>query len=69
MFNSLARQKPALRRLITELRRDFAYASVLAVADDNRSWRISRQGKSITTGSNMGGRGYVVRVFDGTGCF
>ncbi len=69
MFNSLARQKPALRRLIAELRRDFAYASVLAVADDNRSWRISRQGKSITTGSSMGGRGYVVRVFDETGCF
>ncbi len=69
MFTSLARQKSALRELVSRLRKDFSYASVLAVADDSRSWSVSRSGKSISTGSNMGGTGYVVRVFDKKGCF
>lgn len=68
VFESLERAKPALKKLISELRKEYAYASVLATASDGRSWRISRSGTSIGTGVLGGGNGYVVRVFDETGC-
>ena len=68
MFSSIARQRPALKKLVAGLREKFAYASVLAVADDNRGWSVSQSDRSVITGSSMGGCGYVVRVFDGTGC-
>ncbi|MBO4791132.1 MAG: hypothetical protein J5592_02510, partial [Clostridia bacterium] len=69
MFSSIARQKPAMRELIAALRKKYAYASILAVADESRSWSVSGSGTSIVSGGRMGGSGYVVRVFDGTGCF
>ena len=69
MFSSIARQKPAMRELIAALRKKYAYASILAVADESRAWSVSGSGTSIVSGGRMGGSGYVVRVFDGTGCF
>ncbi|MBO7375995.1 MAG: hypothetical protein J6V01_02725, partial [Clostridia bacterium] len=68
MFQSIARQKPALRKLVAALREKFRYASVLAVEDESKSWSVSRSGISISQGGRMGGTGYVVRVFDGYGC-
>ena len=68
MFESLERVKPALKKLIAELQKEYAYASVLATASDGRSWRISRSGVSIGTSVMGGGNGFVVRVFDETGC-
>ena len=68
MFSTIDRVKPGLHRLICALRKTYPYASVLAVADDSRSWRISRSGISISTSGMGGGTGFVVRVFDGTGC-
>jgi TldD protein len=68
MFDSIDVLKPALKKLIGELRKEYAYASVLAVADDTRSWSISSSGRSISSGGWIGGTGFVVRVFDGTGC-
>lgn len=67
MFEKLDTLKPGLKKLVRELRGKYAYASVLAVADDNRNWRISGSGKSITTQGHGGGTGFVVRVFDETG--
>lgn len=67
MFEKLDKQKPALRKLVSELGKKHEYVSVLAVADDFRGWSISRNGKQINTGSFMGGNGYVVRIFDKTG--
>lgn len=67
MFEILDTIKPALRELITELRKDYAYASVLAVADDARSWRVGKSGVSIGTSGLGGGDGFVVRVFDQKG--
>lgn len=64
MFESIDRLKPALKELISSLRRDYAYASVLAVADDSRSWRIGKSGTSIGMSGMGGGDGFVVRVFD-----
>ena len=68
MFEKLDQIKPALKDLVKELRKKYAYASVLAVEDDNRGWRISRTGKRINSQVFGGGSGYVVRVFDNIGC-
>ena len=68
MFSTLDRVKPGLKKLVATLRETYPYASVLAVADDKREWRISRGGVSITPGGTGGSAGYVVRVFDGVGC-
>lgn len=68
MFEKLDQIKPALKDLVKELRKKYAYASVLAVEDDNRGWRISRTGKRINSQGFGGGSGYVVRVFDNIGC-
>ncbi len=67
MFASIDRLKPALKELIASLRQEYAYASVLAVADDSRSWRIGKSGTSIGMSGMGGGDGFVVRVFDPSG--
>ena len=68
MFSSIDQVKPGLQKLIRALGETYPYASVLAVADDSRSWRISRTGVSIDASGMTGGTGFVVRVFDGVGC-
>ena len=68
MFQIIDQVKPGLQKLVRALREAYPYASVLAVADENRSWRISRGGINISASGRGGGTGYVVRVFDGTGC-
>lgn len=68
MFEKLDIVKPALKNLVSELRKKYAYASVLAVQDDSRTWRINRAGKRINNVGLGGGSGYVVRVFDQIGC-
>lgn len=68
MFEKLDIVKPALKNLVSELRKKYAYASVLAVQDDSRAWRINRAGKRINNVGLGGGSGYVVRVFDQIGC-
>lgn len=68
MFEKLDIVKPALKNLVSELRKKYAYASVLAVQDDSRAWRINRAGKRINNLGLGGGSGYVVRVFDQIGC-
>lgn len=68
MFEKLDIVKPALKNLVSKLRKKYAYASVLAVQDDSRAWRINRAGKRINNVGLGGGSGYVVRVFDQIGC-
>ena len=68
MFEIIDRVKPGLQQLIAALRETYPYASVLAVADDARAWRVSRAGVNITASGAGGGTGFVVRVFDGVGC-
>jgi len=68
MFEKLDKIKPAIKHLVKELLKEYAYASVLAVEDENRGWRISRTGKRINSQGFGGGSGFVVRVFDQTGC-
>ena len=68
MFEIIDRVKPGLQKLIRTLRERYPYASVLAVADENRRWSINRSGVNISASGTGGGTGYVVRVFDGMGC-
>ena len=68
MFEKLDKIKPAIKHLVQELLKEYSYASVLAVEDENRGWRISRTGKRINSQGLGGGSGFVVRVFDQTGC-
>ncbi len=68
MFQIIDQVKPGLQKLVRALRETYPYASVLAVADENRSWSISRGGINISASGRGGGTGYVVRVFGGTGC-
>jgi len=68
VFSNLDNSKPALKALVAALREDYPYASVLAVEDAWRRWSVSRQGVNIDASGFGGGSGYVVRVFDGTGC-
>ena len=66
MFETIDRVKPGLKKLVAALRETYPYASVLAVADDGRSWNVSRSGVSINPRASAAG--YVVRVFDSVGC-
>ncbi len=68
MFPTIDRAKPGLIKLVAALRERYAYASVLAVADDSRRWAVSRAGVNIAAGGMGGGTGFVARVFDETGC-
>ena len=68
MFSSLDTVKPALKKLVSALSVQFPYASVLAVEDAWRRWSVSRSGVSLSASGFGGGTGFVVRVFDGTGC-
>ena len=68
MFDVIDRVKPGLRELIRSLKEVYPYASVLAVADECRNWSVGQRGIHISAGGHGGGTGYVVRVFDGTGC-
>ena len=68
MFPTIDRAKPGLIKLVAALRERYAYASVLAVADDSRRGAGSRAGGNIAAGGLGGGTGFVARVFDETGC-
>ena len=67
MFERLDALKPALKKLIAALRGEFAYASALATDERYRMWRVSKNGISISSEGD-GGYGFVIRVFDETGC-
>lgn len=61
----LAEKKPAAAALLAGLLKKYAYASVLVTDDFEKSYSISRSGTSIECGSTFGGKGMVVRVYDG----
>lgn len=68
MFEKMDEMKPALKKLVTELRKEYAYASVLATETDERGWSVSRSGPAISTASAEPDCGFVLRVFDDSGC-
>ena len=69
MFERLDVWKEALKKLVAQLRLEYPYASVLACESDERSWKLSRAGAAVMADEDLGKDcGFVVRVFDGTGC-
>ena len=66
MFEKMTDLKPALKKLVAELKKSFGYASVLAVEEHYRSWRVGRSGISIGT-DGIRGSGFCIRVHDGAG--
>jgi TldD protein len=68
LFELIDRVKPGLKKLVATLRETYPYASVLAVADECRTWVVNSSGVNIAPSGRRGGTGYVLRVFDGMGC-
>ena len=63
----LASMKPLYRRLLDALCSRYSYASVLAADVDARDYSVSRAGISVSENNRFGKRGYVVRVYTGSG--
>lgn len=61
----LARTKPVAGALLERLCKKYAYVSVLVTDDDEKRYSVSRRGTSISGDSSFGGKGLVVRVYDG----
>ncbi len=68
MFSSFDSIKPALKKLVSALSEEYPYASLLAVEDDWRRWGVTQGGVVLNASGFGGGTGFVVRVFDSTGC-
>ena len=64
----LLRVKPLLKELIAELEKEFAFVSVLASDSTAKVYSVSGRGVSVSEHSWLSGRGFVVRVYDGTDC-
>lgn len=63
----LQRVKPLLQELLNCLLQKYKYASILATDSKSRIYGVSRRGTVITEDDILNGRGFVARVFDGTG--
>ena len=63
----IAQKKPAAKRLLKKLLEKFPYASVLLTDCDGKSYRVSRNGTQVNQATMFGGKGMVVKVYDGRG--
>ena len=62
----LAKVKPLLVCLRDRLLQEYPYVSVLATDSKAMSYRVSKNGTSISTHDLLSGRGFVVKVYDGS---
>lgn len=62
----LVKIKPLLVRLKDELLQEYPYVSVLATDSVSRSYRVNKNSTSIWSDGLLGGRGFVVKVYDGS---
>jgi len=58
--------KPILQELLNSLLQKYKYASILATDSKSRLYNVSKRGTVITEDEIISGRGFVVRVYDGT---
>ena len=63
----LVEKRPAARALLDRLCEEYAYASVLVTDSIGKNYSVSKSGISISENSTFGGKGMVVRVYDGRG--
>ncbi|BCN31179.1 TldD/PmbA family protein [Anaeromicropila herbilytica] len=59
--------KPSLKVLLNELLKEYTYVSILASDSKGKTYNVSRSGTTISVNSMTNERGFVVRVYDGTG--
>ena len=63
----IVQKKPVAKALLDELLKKYAYASILLTDNYEKTYAVSRTGISISCGNNFGGKGMVVKVYDGKG--
>lgn len=63
----LAEKKPIAKALLQKLCEKYTYASILVTDSIEKSYSISRQGINISGRGSFGGKGMVVKVYDGRG--
>ncbi len=63
----LAQIKPLLQTLLKSLLEDFSYVSILATDSKSKNYSVSKRGTTISEDSLLSDRGFVVKVYDGTG--
>lgn len=63
----IARCKPAAKMLLEKLLEKYEYVSVLVTDCDAMSYRSGKSGISISQNTLYGGKGVVIKIFDGKG--
>lgn len=63
----IAQKKPLAKQLLAKLNEKYQYASVLITDNYEKGYRASRSGVAISAANAFGGKGMIVKVYDGKG--
>ena len=63
----IAQKKPIAKALLEKLLEKYAYASILVTDNDAKSYRVGKSGISVSQNNSFGGKGMVIKVYDGKG--
>ena len=63
----LEKSKPELKKIISDLSKDFSYVSILGADSTSKTYSVSRSGISIYEDGLCNERGFVLRVHNGIG--
>ena len=63
----LEKSKPELKKIISDLSKDFSYVSILGADSTSKTYSVSRSGASVTEDGLCNERGFVLRVHNGVG--
>lgn len=63
----IAEKKSLAKQLLDKLCKKYQYASVLVTDNLEKSYTVSRNGISVINKNRFGGKGMVVKVYDGKG--
>lgn len=63
----IAQKKPLAKQLLAKLNEKYQYASVLITDNYEKGYRASRSGVAISATNAFGGKGMIVKVYDGKG--
>ena len=65
--NYLIQTKSLLKELLDRLLEEYSYASLLATDSMAKQYTVSKQGTSIAEDGLLSGRGFVAKIYDGSG--
>lgn len=63
----IVQKRPAAKQILDALLAKYAYASVLVTDCIGKNYRVGRSGIAISQDNSFGGKGMVVKVYDGRG--